>query len=367
MRLQKRRHQSPERRRSLLAPASHPLRVEPLTRHVHPPRHTTTRDPRTSKNLSKARHGHIHDASLEVRAHTVSLTVGKDDLPAGMLLRPPAGGGVAGRDRQQRLDQRPLVVPGVGGVAAPARQRGSPPARDGRARRLRVGEVGDHVERRLDRVELGVQVLDPPALGLQGGVRGDGAGDEPADLGEFAADDSDLVSLELVGVGTGLVAVLQGPIRGGQLRSVMMSRRQARSERVWLGDSSLDLTSWGKIRPAGRASDSTKRTVSACRWAAGDLHSEAWGAVTRLAGVGPARCRPRPCRDRVSIQFRPRGPGRRSRARCRVRRLRAGGPACWGRPGRPRGRTRGQTIYRPDRGRQPKALPGLRRGASSTK
>jgi hypothetical protein len=55
---------------------------------------------------------------------------GVHDLPAGMLLRTAAGRSLAGRDRQQRLDQRPFVVPGVGGVAAWPRQR-FPPSKTG--------------------------------------------------------------------------------------------------------------------------------------------------------------------------------------------------------------------------------------------
>ncbi len=74
-----------------------------------------------------------------------------------------------------------------------------------------VGVVGDDVERGLDRVGLGVQVLDPPAPGLKGSVRGNCPGDETADLGELAADDRDLVCLELGGVGAELVAVWSRP------------------------------------------------------------------------------------------------------------------------------------------------------------
>ncbi|EMF53913.1 hypothetical protein SBD_5458 [Streptomyces bottropensis ATCC 25435] len=56
---------------------------------------------------------------------------------------------------------------------------------------------------------------------------------------------------------------------------MMVSRRQARPERVWWGESSLDLTSWLKVRPGGPRRGN--RTVSGCRWAAGDLRSEARG------------------------------------------------------------------------------------------
>lgn len=69
---------------------------------------------------------------------------------------------------------------------------------------------------------------------------------------------------------------------------MLVSRRQARPERVWWGDSSLDLTSWTKVRPAGRASNSTNRMVSACRWEAADLRSEARGIAYS------------PCRSRAS-------------------------------------------------------------------
>lgn len=60
--------------------------------------------------------------------------------------------------------------------------------------------AGDHVERGVDGTELGVEVLDPPAFRMEGGVRGDHAGDAPADLGGLLVDHRDLVCLELGGV-----------------------------------------------------------------------------------------------------------------------------------------------------------------------
>lgn len=68
----------------------------------------------------------------------------------------------------------------------PGRARRRSP--EGRGRPSDVRAVGDHVERALDGTELGVQMLAPPPLRLQDGVRGYPRGDEPADLGEPLAD-----------------------------------------------------------------------------------------------------------------------------------------------------------------------------------
>lgn len=126
---------------------------------------------------------------------------GQDDEPGGVLRA------ADGLDRQVQMGLRPgHELSGIGGIRPDDGDLRvhQPQSEEDLLGRVAVGhscvgEVGDHVERGLHGVELGVQVLDPPALGLQSSVRGDGAGDEAADLGESAADDRDLVCLEPVG------------------------------------------------------------------------------------------------------------------------------------------------------------------------
>jgi hypothetical protein len=146
-------------------------------------------------------------------------------------------------------------------------------------------------------------------LGCKTAWGGDGPGDEPADLGAFAADDRDLVCLELVGVGAELVAVFEGPDQrwpaafgdgvpqAGQAGGGLVGRQFAGSDQLLEGQT-------GRPGFEGHEPDGVGVPLGRRRSGCGGTGHR----LFTLQEPGPARRRRRPCRCRRRSRSSPRGP-----------------------------------------------------------